>query len=164
MTNGDSAPWGDALAEDEKLLADLRDAGRLDPVPLDAVAAARSSFAWRTLDSELAALRYDSLVDDQALVGIRSAEPPPRLLTFEAPALTVEVEAAPNGSHRRLIGQLVPPQPARIDVRHPAGTIPVEADDLGRFAVDDVPPGPVSLYVEGLGDNAVAVTTDWFLV
>ncbi|MDQ4096495.1 MAG: hypothetical protein M3144_01310 [Actinomycetota bacterium] len=150
--------------EDEKLLNQLREAGRLDPVPSEAVAAARSIFAWRTMDEELAALTYDSLLDDRALVGIRSAEPPPRLLTFEAPALTVEVETAASGDRRRLVGQLVPSQAARLEVRHSEGTTTAVADELGRFAVDDLPAGPISLHVQGSGDTAVAVTTDWVLV
>jgi hypothetical protein len=157
-------PFREPVGEDEKLLVQLRDAGRLDPVPSDAVAAARSVFAWRTLDEELAELTYDSLVDDRALVGIRSAGPPPRLLTFESPALTVEVETAASGSRRRLVGQLVPSQAARLEVRHSEGTTTADVDDLGRFAVDNLPPGPLSLHVQGSGDTAVAVTTDWVLV
>lgn len=150
--------------EDEKVLATLRDAGRLDPVPTDAVAAARSSLAWRTLDAELAELAYDSLFEDAAMSGLRSVEAPPRMITFESPALTVEVEAAPSGTGRRLIGQLVPPQRGHLEVRHAAGVVTVEADELGRFSVDDLQPGPVSLHVRGEGAEAVAVTTDWIVV
>jgi hypothetical protein len=174
MTDGDSSgfdgldlegvPFRESVGEHEKVLSQLRDAGRLDPVPSDAVAAARSIFAWRTMDAELAELTYDSVLDDRALAGIRSAEPPPRLLTFESPALTVEVETAASGSRRRLVGQLVPSQGARLEVRHSEGTTTAIVDDLGRFAVDDLPPGPLSLHVQGSGETAVAVTTDWILV
>jgi hypothetical protein len=78
--------------------------------------------------------------------------------------LTVEVEAGADGSRRRLIGQLVPAQPARLDVRQREATVTVEVDELGRFMVDDLAAGPVSLYIEPVGETAVAVTTDWFVV
>jgi hypothetical protein len=160
----DTRVFREPEGEDEKLVAELRYAGRLDPVPAEAIAAARSSLAWRTIDAELAELAYDSLFDDKAMAGLRTVDAPPRIITFESPALTVEVEAAASGTRRRLIGQLVPPQRARLDVRHAGGVISVDADELGRFAVSDLPPGPVSLHVRGEGDAAVAVTTDWIVV
>jgi hypothetical protein len=164
MTERDPARFPLSDAADEQLVTMLRDAGRLDPVPAEAIAAARSSLAWRTMDAELAELAYDSLLDDPVLAGLRGADTSPRMVTFESPALTVEVEAATTGTRRRLIGQLVPPQPARLEVRHAAGVATVDADELGRFAADDLPPGPVSLHVHGEGAGAVAVTTDWIVV
>ena len=150
--------------EDEMLMEALHDAGRLDPVPAAAIAAARSSLAWRTLDAELAELAYDSLLDDNAMAGLRGGDGPLRTITFESPALTVEVESSASGALRRLIGQLVPPQRAHLTVRHAGGVVTVEADELGRFAVDDLAAGPVSLHVRCEGDGAVAVTTDWIVV
>ena len=38
---------------EEELLAELREAGRLDPVPQEALAAAKVGFVWRTIDAEL---------------------------------------------------------------------------------------------------------------
>jgi len=148
--------------EYEDLLADLRDAGRLEAVPAEAMAAAKTAIVWRTIDGELAALTYDSSLDDLATAGVRSAEPS-RLLTFEAPGLVVEVESLDAGARRRLVGQLVPAQAGRVEVRHGDGTTEVEADDLGRFTVDDVPPGPVSLRCVG-ATATVAVVTDWVVV
>ena len=150
--------------EDEKLLAELRQAGRLDPVPAEAIAAARSTLAWRTIDAELAELAYDSLLDDNAMAGLRGVDATVRMMTFESPALTVEVEADARGDRRRLIGQLVPPQRARLTVRSTRGVVTVDADELGRFTVDELPPGPVSLHVQGEGGSSVAVTTDWIVV
>ena len=34
-----------------------------DPVPPEVLRAARESFTWRTIDAELAALTYDSVID-----------------------------------------------------------------------------------------------------
>ncbi len=58
---------------DEELLADLRAAGRLDPVPTEAVAAVRAAFIRRTIDAELAELTYDSDMDDERLAAVRDA-------------------------------------------------------------------------------------------
>jgi hypothetical protein len=149
-------------AEDAALLDELRDAGRLDAPSAEMIAAAKSSFVWRTLDAELAELVYDSVLEESALAGVRSSQPP-QLLTFEAPALTIEIEAAATGSRRRLVGQLVPPQPGHVEVRHTGGTVTVDADEMGRFTADDLTPGPVSLRCYGIGES-VGVTTDWVLV
>jgi hypothetical protein len=158
----DSPLFREPVGEELKLLAELVRAGQLDPVPPELTAAAKSSFAWYTMDAELAALVYDSSEDDRELAGVRGASST-RLLTFESPALTVEVEATADGNRRRLLGQLVPPQPGRVEVRHIEGSASADVDEVGRFAVDDVPPGPVSLHCQGSGDS-VAVTTDWVLV
>jgi hypothetical protein len=133
-----------AALEDEALLEELRAAARrFDPPPPPVLEAARASLTWRTVDAELAALRFDSVVD-QALAAVRSAEGP-RLLTFAAPGLDIEVEVSPIGPRRQLVGQLVPAQAARIDVRHAGGVTTVQADQLGRFGVEAVSAGPVSL-------------------
>ena len=147
--------------EDEGLLQELRaTARRLDPPPSSVLEAARASLTWRTIDAELAALEFDSAVD-VAATAVRSGEGP-RLLTFSAPGLSIEVEVSPIGPRRQLVGQLVPAQPARIDVRHAGGVTTVQADRLGRFGVDAVSAGPVSLRCH-LGDvpSGVPVVTEW---
>lgn len=111
--------------------------GDADPVPPEVLAAAVASRAWRRVDAELAELVYDSVVD-AVLVRNRGGA---RQLTFEASGLTVEVEVGP----RTLDGQLVPPQPAQVELRHRHGTLTVSADRLGHFRVEHVPHGPVSL-------------------
>jgi hypothetical protein len=129
---------------DEALLEELRGAAhRFDPPPPAVLEAARASLTWRTIDAELAALEFDSAVD-QAAAAVRSGEGP-RLLTFSAPGLNIEVEVSPLGPRRQLVGQLVPAQAARIDVRHAGGVTTVQADQLGRFGVDAISAGPVSL-------------------
>src|SRR5579859_882325 len=117
---GGQSPELDAN-EDERLLEELRQLGRmLDPVPAEVVFAARGSLAWRPLDAELAELSFDSLVDgDLELAGVRSGDDSVRLVSFDGPDLTVEVEVAGLGAHRRLVGQLVPPQAATIQLRSP---------------------------------------------
>src|SRR5688500_18840211 len=107
--------------DDTRLLSEL---GRIvashDPVPSDVVAAAKASFTWRTIDAELAELAFDSLVDDDAVL-VRGDDQP-RLLTFEGASVTVEIEIVALAGERRVVGQLVPTQPATIEITHRAGT------------------------------------------
>src|SRR5262245_16021611 len=75
----------------EDLLDALRDALRLtDAVPAEVVSAAKESFTWRTIDAELAALSYDSVLTGE-LAGTRG-QLDTRTLSFEFGPLTVEVE------------------------------------------------------------------------
>ncbi len=127
------------------------------------VAAARAALTWRTIDDELAELTFDSQVD--GLVGVRSAATAtdPRQLSFEAGTAAVEIELADG----RLVGQLVPPGPARVELHHGAGVEATRADDLGRFSFDvgvfalPAPgsPGPWRLRVDG---DAFRLVTTWF--
>jgi hypothetical protein len=109
----------------------LRD--RLQPPP-EVYEAAREVFNLRTLDAELAALTYDSLVDAEP-AGVRSGDGP-RVLTFEADGLTIEAEVDESPGGRRLLGQLVPPQPMRLVLESADGRVPGQADELGRFVID----------------------------
>lgn len=137
-------------------------AGRYDPVPVDVVAAAKGSFTWRTVDTDLAALAYDSALDDAPLAGVRGGGGT-RTLTFEAPDLTVEV-AVDEGGTRTLVGQLVPPQPADVEIRYPGGSETVEADEVGRFRSTGIPPGPVSLVCRARRHPETVVETDWVVL
>ena len=76
-------------ADDAALLAELRElAAIVDPVPAEAVAAALSAFAWRTMDAELAELTGDTSIDP---VGVRGGSAPV-MLTFESPRLSIQIE------------------------------------------------------------------------
>lgn len=145
---------------DGATLADIRAVfDEIDPVPPEVIAAAKASFTWRTIDAELAAL-----IDDSALAPTAGIRGPggPRLLTFEAPTVTVVVEVSDIGDRRRILGQLVSPQEAQVEVRHADGSTTVDADDLGRFSVEAVPAGPVS-FVCHIGSGQ-SVVTSWVTV
>lgn len=149
-------PYGE---HDLALLGDLREVlEQLDPVPPEVVSAARSAWTWRTLDAELAELAHDSALEPGA--GVRG-HAGPRLLTFEAPSLTVVVEVTETGSTRRLLGQLVEPRPAEVQCRHAGGSTRTSADELGRFLVEDVSAGPVSFVCSIEGRS---VMTSWVSV
>ena len=152
-------------ADDERLLEKLRRlAAGLDAVPIELIDAAKACFAWRTFDAEVAELTHDSELEDRALAEVRGTAPEGRFLSFESPTVTVEMEAISSGSRRRLMGELVPPQPGPVEVRQPGRSITVVADAMGRFLVDDLPPGPLSLRCRGGSDEGVAVVTDWVLL
>jgi len=148
---------------DDELLAELRAAAaRTEAVPPEALAAARSAFAWRTMDAELAELTGAGAGAEE-LALIRSTDLP-TLLTFEGAGLTVEVEVARTGEGRRLLGRVMPPQRGQVEVRHAGGRLDVPVDALGRFSAGDVRPGPASLrFRAGEEADARVVETDWFL-
>lgn len=149
--------WRDL--DDETLLGYLRQAllGQ-QPPPAGVIALAKASFGLRHLDAELAALVADSL-DDVTGPRVRTVGAP-RMVSFESADLTVEVELAPTGTGWRLIGQLDPPEPVRIELRRPTGVSPVSvnADRRGRFALDVAESGPISLLCHRL-DRRPVVTT-----
>lgn len=155
--------------DDDALLDELRHVvAQLDPIPEAVRIAARAALEWRTLDAELAALVHDSAVD-KPLLAVRGAAQP-RALTFEAPDLTIEVEAdaeaAGDAGSLCLVGQLVPPQPAEIAVRHGEELTAVRADERGRFAAHGIAPGPVSLRcrLDGAPGAGRLVETGWLTV
>jgi hypothetical protein len=140
--------------DDESLLADLRAAlGGAAPAGEQQLEAARAAFTWRTVDAELAALTYDSLLDDRVLV--RGAVTAPRSLVFEAADLSVELEI----THDRILGQLVPPGPGDVVVQtETADLAQVPADDAGCFTVPGVPGARVRLRCT---TASATVVTDW---
>lgn len=133
-------------------------AARMDPVPQAVLDAARGSFTWRTIDAELAEIAFDSVLDEH-LAGVRGPMTGPRLLTFEAVDVAIELEVTDVGGQRRLVGQVVPSDAAAVEVRHAEGATPVSTDDMGRFAVEEIPAGPVSVRVQRPGREPV--DTDW---
>ena len=150
--------------DDSRLLARLAEvAGRIDPVPAGVVAAASGSFTWRTVDFELAELVYDSVGEDSVgereLVGVRS-ESDGRQLSFAAREITVEMEISSGGG---MVGQIVPPQPAAIQIRHRSSTTTLAADHLGRFQAAGLPSGPMSMRCRP-ESGAPSIATDWVLV
>lgn len=148
----------DGNDEDDRLLAELRALGdRVDPVPAEALAAARSAIAWRTMDRELAELIDEA--SEPRMAGARSTDAP-TLLTFESPHLLIDIEVQHSGPSRSLLGQVVPPQVADVEVRHRGDTVSVTADQAGRFTAGPLAPGPTSLRCTA---GAHVVETDWFV-
>jgi hypothetical protein len=150
--------------DNDAMLAELRAAvSVLDPVPPGAIITARAAIAWREMDAKLAALTADSSLEQHDLALVRSGDMP-TLLTFETPALSLEIEIEVAGAGRRLFGQLAPPQPGRVQINHRGGRITLETNDVGRFTADGVWRGPVCLRCQAGGDiGSDDIVTEWFL-
>ncbi|MFJ4804494.1 hypothetical protein [Streptomyces murinus] len=159
--DGDGDESADALSADALLEAtadalleeELRQAAAvLDPVPDFLRQLALEAYALHDLDARIAELTFDSLVDALPVRGVTDA---PRMLTFRAGALTVDIEVTGEG----LIGQVLPPGSARIEVLGgPGAARPVAVDSLGRFLSDDPPCGPFALR---LRTGTEVIVTEW---
>jgi hypothetical protein len=122
------------------------------------------AYTWRTIDAELAELVFDSAVDHDEAALVRGPQQD-RLLSFRAGGLTIDVEIAGTGTDRSLIGQLVPPQPAAIEIRQGGGSVTVEADELGRFNAGPLQGGPICLrFGTDAQSGPHAVVTDWVTI
>jgi hypothetical protein len=150
--------------DDGQLLAALGEVLHASgPPPQWSVELAKASFGLRVADAELARLTSDSgLASAQSALRGAGA---PRLTAFDATDLSVEIqiEAGARAGSWRLTGQLMPPAPARIQVRQPrAEPYWVDADDLGRFAADQLRDGPLSLICERAG--LPPAVTQWIVI
>lgn len=150
----------DGVEPDEELLARLRAlVARVDPVPESVVAAARACGVWRSVESDLALLTYDSASRSEDLVGVRGTEG--RLLSFRSDTMAVDLEILPGGAG--IVGEIEGPRRARVDVRHSGGSSRETADDLGRFRVGQVPAGLLRLEITDEETDRVTRTA-WILV
>ncbi|WP_448317126.1 hypothetical protein [Streptomyces sp. CO7] len=152
----DEQPFDDLqLLEVEGL---LREAAEVcDPVPTALREAALAAFALHDLDARLAELTFDSLLD---AAPVRGTEDGPRMLTFAAGDLTVDVEVGEDG----LLGQLLPPQAAGVEVLTrpaPEAAARCAADETGGFSCAVEVTGPFALRVRA-GDEVVV--TEWLRV
>lgn len=132
---------------DAALLDELRRvASDVDPVPDDAVLAARSALAYLRLDAALADLVHDSQDDhDLSVVGFRSAGTTARQVAFRSGSREIELEVIEADDRRRLVGQCIPAATVQVTARLAGGQRRTTAsDDLGRFSIE-VPVGLVSL-------------------
>jgi hypothetical protein len=97
-----------------------------------------------TFDSELEPVR-----------GLRSGSGQPRVLIFTEAHLSLELEVMAD----HVVGQIIPPGPGEVVVETPDGSaFRIEADDIGLFDFDGLPPGQVRLRCETPDGNLV---TDW---
>jgi hypothetical protein len=138
------------LEDELRGIADL-----LDPVPPQLLDDAMQAFTLRTLDAELALLEFDSW-DEEPATRVRG--PGPRMLTFRAAGVMVELEVAAG----RLVGRVLPGEATDIGVQRRDGEHRVRADALGRFTADGLPPGPLRLRVVPSGGGPVV--TSWIRI
>jgi hypothetical protein len=145
--------------QDAGLIGRLRTAlDETDPVPADVLGAARASLTWLTVDAELAMLSEDSA----SFAGARSTTEAPRILNFECPTGVIVLEVTRRGDQRRLLGHT--DRQARVAVRHSGGTVELETDGHGRFRVDEVPSGPISVRAVFADSPDAPIVTSWVVV
>ena len=149
---------GDDSLDNDLLEETLRQAAAImDPVPAQLQQTAVEAYTLYSLDTQLAELTFDSLVHG---IPVRGAVDAPRMLTFRADELTVDIEVTAHG----LMGQVLPPQGARIEVLSGgqlASPPALTADDMGRFAGELRVTGPFALR---LRTDAEVVMTEWLRV
>jgi hypothetical protein len=126
-----SVAWDDDALLGEALAA-IRE--NLGPAPAHLVAAGKQIYTWRSVDAELAVLTFDSLLDEP-VGAVRGGADMPRVLTFEAAGVTVELEVEHPPTGRRLSGQLVPPGAADVEARAGEALWRGVADRFGRFVL-----------------------------
>jgi hypothetical protein len=131
-----------------------------DGPPPDLVRQAKLSFTWRTIDAELAALSFDSAVSGE-LVGVRGGEAS-RTLTFETPSVVVDVEITSADGGFDVVGSLMPAEVTMAHQRPEGDEVAVPVDDLGRFTVAGLAPGPRRFVIHTSGGTRVV--TDWFSI
>lgn len=154
-----SSDW----SNDDALLAELSEAaGASGDVSDRILASARAAFAWRDIDADLALahLTYDSvLAEMDGALAMRGAQPEgPRMLVFEGPGCTVEIEVSDRG----IVGQLIPPGRGHVDLLTRDGEAgAVTTDDVGCFTFNSPPAGPLRLRCS-IGD--AAFVTEWIIV
>jgi hypothetical protein len=108
--------------------------------------------------------------DDARTTGVMIPEQAPeqagvpqrQQLSFRTSGLVIDLELTGSGASRRLTGQLIPGQSGVVEIR---GVITVEADAGGRFSIDAVPPGQVSLRCRlGAGSDRGGIATGWVAI
>jgi hypothetical protein len=143
--------------EDEILFARIREATAGTGAIQDAIRrVAKAAFATRLphADRLLARLTYDSLLEPAGSVRDAGSDDR-RVVTFDAPTLSVEIEISGD----RLLGQIVPPTPAEIELMSPDGPLDgTSADALGCFTLPAPSPGAVRF---GCHTQQGLVLTDW---
>ncbi len=128
----------------------------LHPEPDNLAECASGLYSLRTLDGELAALAYDSSVDET--ISVRSTGTLTRVLSFEADAATFEMEV--DDRLRTIIGQVVPPMDGHVELQGTAGSQTTELGAIGSFEFTNIPTGPLHLRV--IVNEQVVATTEFF--
>jgi hypothetical protein len=126
-------------------------------VPREFIEVGKATFAWHNIDADLAALTYDSALEESPALAHTREEPALlRNLTFTSTDLTIELEITSDA----LLGQLVPPQPGEVEVIDAARHINATAiDELGSFLLRPVPSKSFRLHLRP--SRGPAVLTGW---
>ncbi len=102
-------------------------------------------------------LTVDSVLE---VVGLGTAADPsyPRHLTFEGARWRLDLDVTHLGERRSMEGALRGGTCQVLTVRQAGATTPIVLDDEGRFHLDDLCPGPVSLTWEAADQSSIETT------
>jgi len=143
------------LDNDDELLAELAVAVQAADVPGRVIQAAKASYTWRTIDSDLESLALSPGYSGYDQSAVRGASPESRLLSFEHEDISLEIEI--SGSLVR--GQLYPVRSGLVTVVTAAGPFgDARTDDMGCFVADWPESGPVRIRCQMGNSNFI---TDW---
>ncbi len=149
-----------ADTQDDQLLSALASARRrLEDVPSELTLSVRALLGLRDLDVELAELTYDSLLDATSSTSMRGAGDVRRLSFALGSRGLLDVEVVEEFGRRRLLGQLMPPRAATVQLTSRTGLQEIGTDESGSFVLDDLPGGPLALRFDA-GEGHVA-QTEW---
>lgn len=140
---------------DDALMLQLGEILRPGPAERRVIDAASGVLMWRlTAGHELAALLYDSYLDESAAVRAgRHGEP--QTLVFAHGPVQVEVEVSDGG----IEGQFIPPSSGVVRLCTVAGAqAETTVDEVGCFAFPPPPRGPIRLECALTGDTFL---TEW---
>jgi hypothetical protein len=143
--------------DDEEVLAALQQALHAQhAVPPEFIEAGKNTFAWHNIDAELAQLTYDSSLDPGRELSLRAEAASIRALTFTSAHLTIELEVTQDS----LLGQIIPAQPASIEIQPREGTeTALATDEIGCFSIQPMPPGPFRMRCRT--EDGVDALTGW---
>ena len=152
---------------EDPLMAELRSMfAAADPVPAPVIEHARASIGWRRLDSDLAELLADSVLDSEQFVGTRGGMPV-RSVSFRSGSMTIDLEVHKDGPAPLVLGQISPPEALVITVESSDGTTvaSVRSDGLGRFRAALKGVGTIRLQLSSEPPNGrPTVHTSWISV
>lgn len=143
---------------DDAFMHDLGESLRPSPIEQRVIDAATGLLAWRLrADHELAALLYDSYLDDS--VSVRAGgHGEPQTLVFGHGPVQIEVEVSDGG----IEGQFIPPRPGIVRLCTIAGTqAETTVDEVGCFSFPPPLRGPIRLEWAVTGGTYL---TEWISV
>ncbi len=148
--------------DDERLISRLAALAReADPAPPDLYELGRATFQLHRIDDELAELVADSWLDSRA---VRAGTADVRLLSFEGPGASLELQITGDGATRSVLGQLLGPpgsRSGRAFLHRPdvAAAQSSAVDEYGRFQFPKAPASLFRIRVEPAGWPSIS--TAW---
>ncbi|EXG79928.1 hypothetical protein CryarDRAFT_0981 [Cryptosporangium arvum DSM 44712] len=147
-------------AEEDARPWDVRvdEGGPVNVVPESVRDAARRAFDARPVDTLVADLMFDSILDHDRRA---AADPTVRTMRFGHRSGGADLRVTDQGSGRRISLEVLPAQRASAEVRCAGSTFTITTDDDGR-AEFDVPIGLFSLVLRPLrSPQAKPLQTSW---